>query len=128
MAVTELNATDFSAFFTALWGQVPFAWQEELARRVVEPAESPWPDALALPTASGKTACLDIAVFALAAQASRLARKQAITAPRRIFFVVDRRVIVDAAYERARLLADTLQSATDGILKKSCRQSPTDCR
>ena len=118
MAVTELNATDFGAFFTALWGQVPFAWQEALARRVVEPAESPWPDALALPTASGKTACLDIAVFALAAQASRLTRKQALTAPRRIFFVVDRRVIVDAAYERALLLADRLQSATDGILRR----------
>lgn len=131
MAVTELNATDFSAFFTALWGQVPFAWQEELARRVVERTESPWPDAIALPTASGKTACLDIAVFALAAQASRLTQKQTITAPRRIFFVVDRRVIVDATYERARRLADTLQSATDGILKSvadNLRQIADDTR
>ena len=70
-----------------------------------------------MPTAAGKTACLDIAVFALAAQASRLARKQAITAPRRVFLVVDRRVIVDQAYERARLLADHLEKAQAGILK-----------
>ena len=80
-------------------------------------AYSPWPEAIALPTASGKTACIDIAIFALAAQASRLAEKQAITAPRRIFFVVDRRVIVDEAYERARRLAEKLDSASEGILK-----------
>ena len=118
MSVTELNATDFAEFFTVLWGQNPFAWQKDLARRVVERVESSWPDAIALPTASGKTACLDIAVFALAAQASRLTRKQVITAPRRIFFVVDRRVIVDEAYERARRLACKLEQAEEGILRR----------
>ena len=131
MSVTELNATDFAAFFTALWGQPPFAWQKDLARRVVKRVESPWPDAIALPTASGKTACLDIAVFALAAQAARLTRKQVITAPRRIFFVVDRRVIVDEAHERARRLVDTLQSAKDGILRSvadNLRQIADDTR
>ncbi len=60
---------------------------------------------------------MDIAVFALAAQARRLDEGQAITAPRRIFFVVDRRIIVDEAYERARRLADKLAQATGGILK-----------
>ncbi len=117
--VTELNdATDFAEFFNELWGHKPFAWQQELADRVLKRAEAPWPEAIALPTAAGKTASLDIAVFALAAQASRLARKQAITAPRRIFFVVDRRVIVDQAYERARLLADHLEKAQDGVIKR----------
>ena len=116
--VAELNATDFAEFFNKLWGHPPFAWQQALADRVLERAEAPWPEAIALPTAAGKTACLDIAVFALAAQASRLARKQAITAPHRVFLVVDRRVIVDQAYERARLLADCLEKARDGILKR----------
>lgn len=115
--VTELNTTDFAKFFAALWGKTPFAWQQALADRVLERGEAPWPEAIALPTASGKTACMDIAVFALAAQASRLSREQTIAAPRRIFFVVDRRVIVDQAYERARLLADHLEKARDGILK-----------
>ena len=115
--VTELNATDFARFFDELWDRKPFAWQQALADRVLERTEAPWPEAIALPTAAGKTACLDIAVFALAAQASRLARKQAITAPRRVFLVVDRRVIVDQAYERARLLEDRLEEAQDGILK-----------
>ena len=115
--VTELNAEAFAEFFTALWEHPPFAWQQGLANRVLERKEAPWPEVIALPTASGKTACLDIAVFALAAQASRLARKQTITAPRRLFFVVDRRVIVDEAYERARRMDDKLENAKEGILK-----------
>ena len=116
--VAELNATAFAEFFNKLWGHPPFAWQQALVDRVLEQTEAPWPEAIALPTAAGKTACLDIAVFALAAQASLLARKKAITAPRRVFLVVDRRVIVDQAYERARLLADHLEKAQDGILKR----------
>ena len=115
--MSELTAKDFAEFFSALWDRPPFAWQQDLAKRVLEGTNSPWPEAIALPTASGKTACLDIAVFALAAQASRLARKQTITAPRRIFFVVDRRVIVDEAYDRARRLAEKLKSANEGTLK-----------
>ena len=132
-----MNATDFPAFFKACWGndKPPFAWQTALAHRVIgvrsssgstgpEPERvavgqgaSGWPEVIALPTASGKTACLDIAVFALAVQADRLRVNQRITAPRRIFFVVDRRVIVDAAYERARQLANKLKTAPIGILK-----------
>ena len=136
VTTAELRPPDFAKFFTALWHKPPFAWQTALAKRVLESAEapteeppasgsppdepaaqSPWPEAIALPTASGKTACMDIAVFALAAQASRLAGRQAITAPRRIFFVVDRRVIVDEAHERARRLAEKLARASEGILK-----------
>ena len=115
--VTDLTAADFSNFFTSSWDHQPFAWQRTLAERVLERTESPWPEAIALPTASGKTACMDIAVFALAAQASRMERGETITAPRRIFFVVDRRVIVDEAYERARRLAQKLDEADGGILK-----------
>ena len=117
-SLKQLHATDFTEFFNKLWGHRPFAWQQALAKRVQEQIKAPWPEAIVLPTAAGKTACLDIAIFALAAQASRLARKQTITAPRRIFFVVDRRVIVDQAYERARLLADRLEAAQEGILKR----------
>ncbi len=118
MTATDLQATDFREFFTALWDRPPFAWQQALAERVLESDSggSPWPEAIALPTASGKTACMDVAVFALAAQASRLAQRQTITAPRRIFFVVDRRVIVDEAHERAKRLVKKLERAEDGVL------------
>lgn len=113
----ELSTTDFGTFFHTLWGYVPFTWQQKLAERVLTDENAPWPQAIALPTAAGKTACIDIAVFTLAVQAGRLAQGEVITAPRRIFFVVDRRVIVDETYERARLIAEKLHAAKDGILK-----------
>ena len=117
--MNELSAADFATFFQALWGKTPFAWQENLAERVLERANDPdaWPEAIVLPAAAGKTACLDIAVFALAAQSSRLDRDESITAPRRIFVVVDRRVIVDQAFERARSVARYLKESQEGILK-----------
>ena len=136
MTPDEPNASHFAEFFAALWDKRPFCWQRELAKRVLERAAVPaalpgvdapagaggeapssWPDAIVLPTASGKTACMDVALFALAAQASRPGSGQPITAPRRVFFVVDRRVIVDEAHERARRLAEKLAQAEDGILK-----------
>lgn len=89
-------------------GHVPFRWQRRLAERVVEQG---WPEVLDLPTASGKTATLEIAVFALAAQANVGPGER--TAPRRIFFVVDRRVVVDQAYERSRAIASALSYALD---------------
>jgi CRISPR-associated endonuclease/helicase Cas3 len=107
-----MNA-DFRAYFHALWGHDPFPWQQMLAERV---ASGQWPQALDLPTASGKTACIDIAVYALAAQADRPLAER--TAPRRIWFVVDRRIVVDEAFERARKLAATLSAATGGPLKE----------
>lgn len=116
--MSELDAAGFVEFFQALWGKPPFAWQRELARRVIKNAAAPWPEAIALPTAAGKTACMDIAVYALAAQAGRVDEGLPFTAPRRIFFVVDRRVIVDEAFERARVLAGKLHDAQDGIVKE----------
>ena len=115
ISVLKSNSVEFVQFFKALWDKEPFAWQKELADRVSGNAAplAEWPEAIALPTASGKTACVDIAVFALANQASRMARGEVITAPRRIFFVVDRRVIVDQAYERARVIAKKLCEAED---------------
>jgi len=130
VAVMSLSESDFADFFASLWGNKPFAWQKALAGRVLQDSPSartdagaaeagrpPWPDVIDLPTASGKTACIDIAVFALAVQAARLTKTEPITAPRRVFFVVDRRLIVDEAFERARRLAEKLAQATEGVLK-----------
>src|SRR5690606_37870036 len=76
--------------------------------------ERGWPSTLDLPTGSGKTAALDIALFALALDAFEApeARRQ----PRRIVLVVDRRVVVDQSYERAVHIASKLAEATDGPL------------
>lgn len=102
----------FDEFFKALWSYDPFPWQSMLAERV---AEDRWPSALDLPTASGKTACIDVAIWALAHQAERAVNAR--TAPRRIWFVVDRRIVVDEAYERAQEIAAKLKEATTGPVK-----------
>lgn len=103
---------EFSVFFKDLWGHEAFPWQRMLAGRL---AKGEWPRALDLPTAAGKTACIDIALYALAAQADRAVWQR--TAPRRIWFVVDRRIVVDEAFERACRIAKRLGEAGDGSLK-----------
>lgn len=103
---------DFRSFFRALWGYHPFPWQEMLAART---GTGHWPQALDLPTASGKTACIDVAIHALASQSERPLAER--TAPRRIWFVVDRRIVVDEAHDRAGAIADKLAAAKDGPLK-----------
>lgn len=115
--MSELTAAGFPAFFRALWGYEPFTWQAALAQRVLGAGESPWPQAIALPTAAGKTACLDVAIYALAASTAAGGARQ----PRRIFFVVDRRVIVDAAYERACQIAAKLQKPDDETVAQVAR-------
>src|SRR5437879_1066129 len=102
----------FEIFYKAVNGKADdpdfgaFPWQRRLAKRV---HEGDWPRAIALPTAAGKTACIDIAVFALACRAKE--------APRRIFFVVDRRIVVDQAWLHARKMAQMLCDAKSGVLK-----------
>src|SRR5262245_31975032 len=97
----------FVEFFKAVYGFEPFPWQARLAKRV---CVGEWPHAIALPTAAGKTACIDVAVFALACRAPN--------APRRIFFVVDRRIVVDQARMHAKKLAVALREAEGGILQE----------
>ena len=90
----------FDAFFTQVHGMPPFPWQARLARQILT---GEWPTCIALPTAAGKTALIDIAVFALAAGAPGAAR--------RVFLIVDRCLVVDEAVDRSQKLADALSSA-----------------
>ncbi|HID22411.1 MAG TPA: hypothetical protein EYP14_08415, partial [Planctomycetaceae bacterium] len=108
----ELTAQQFDDFFKAVYGYPPFRWQSLLAQRV---AAEGWPEGIDLPTASGKTACLDIAVFTLALSAKQ---KGGLPRPRRMFFVVDRRIVVDEAAQRAKTLREKLQGAKSGIVKE----------
>ncbi len=109
----KLTVGEFGEFFEALHGYPPFSWQTMLIERVAgegklgTPAQ--WPDLIDLPTASGKTACMDVAIFALA---------MGLETPRRIWFVVDRRIVVDEAFARAEGIAGKLLKAKDGILGK----------
>ena len=107
-----INFPNFTEYFQALWTYEPFPWQRMMAERLIE---GTWPKALDLPTAAGKTACIDIAIYALSAQAEKPVRVR--TAPRRIWFVVDRRIVVDEAFERTQEIAEKLHAATDGPLR-----------
>lgn len=104
--MSALTARDFPAFFKELNGVEPFPWQARLAAEVMAGS---WPEAISLPTASGKTACIDVAIFALAASVER-------PQPRRILFVVDRRLVVDEAHARAIRAAGRLAEAKGGVL------------
>jgi len=122
--MTALGLANFAEFFGELHRDAdgnpcdPFPWQQKLMERILTSTDpqKAWPDALALPTASGKTACIDIALFALACQPHQ---------PRRIFFVVDRRVIVDEAFQHASVVARKLAAARDGILHRIAQQLRT---
>ena len=104
----------FPEFFAELnYGHSPFPWQCELAKRA---AAGDWPAFITAPTGSGKTACLEVAVYALAAQAHLPPGER--SAARRIFFIVNRRVIVDEAYDRAQRMADAL--ADPGENRPAC--------
>ena len=111
--MNQLGPGRFPAFFEAVHGQPPFPWQVRLARQVVETGR--WPSLLDLPTGTGKTAAIDVAVFHLGCQAER---GPARTAPLRVLFVIDRRIVVDAAFERAKKIAEALRTPRDEVVAK----------
>ena len=104
----DLSAADFPAYFRGVHGYDPFPWQVRLTEAVLDTDR--WPEVIDLPTGSGKTAALDTAVFSLAVRPDVF--------PRRIVFVIDRRIIVDQVYKRAKTIKDTLIAAQGGILSR----------
>ncbi|OQW86389.1 MAG: type I-U CRISPR-associated helicase/endonuclease Cas3 [Rhodoferax ferrireducens] len=81
----------FADFYEGVHGYAPFPWQVRLAERA---AMGVWPDALNLPTSSGKTAVLDVWLWAHAAGIPGT--------PRRLYYVIDRRLLVDAVADYAQ--------------------------
>lgn len=107
----EAQGIDFKTFFDSCPGDEPFPWQKRLCSELLA---GTWPRVIGLPTASGKTALIDIAVFTLAAGAEG--------ACRRIAFVVDRRVVVDEAAERAEQLAACLAASPTEVVGKVAKR------
>jgi CRISPR-associated endonuclease/helicase Cas3 len=110
----SLEPDQFADFYTAVNGYPPFPWQKRLVEQVVAHCGR-WPAVLDLPTSAGKTSALDAVVFLLALQVTKErgqfkpipVHKRA--AAIRTFFVVDRRIVVDEAGEKARKLACLLR-------------------
>jgi len=112
----SLTRDDFSPVFRAIHHVDPYAWQCRLLEHVC--ASGRWPPVIAAPTGTGKTAVLDIALFHLALEAGAAPRR----APMRIVLAVDRRVIVDQAYERAQRIAKALERTSDGPVAALARR------
>ena len=103
----DLTPDDFAAFFRGVHDQEPFPWQQRLTAQVLH--EGRWPEVIDLPTGSGKTAVLDTAVFALAVRPEVF--------PRRIVFVIDRRIVVDQVCNRALRIRDRIAAVRTPILR-----------
>jgi CRISPR-associated endonuclease/helicase Cas3 len=102
-----MTAPIFAEVFAAVNnGWEPFPWQERLAARLVA---GQVPQAIGAPTGLGKTSVLDAALYAIA-RASHEGRPLPF---RRVAFVVDRRVVVDSAYDHANHILVSLGMPKD---------------
>lgn len=106
MNEAPLTADDFPPYFEAVHGCPPYPWQERLTAQVL--TQGRWPDVIDLPTGTGKTAVLDTAVFTLAVRPDVF--------PRRVVFVIDRRIVVDQVYKRAEMISNRISEASSGVL------------
>ena len=104
----ELTSENFAAFFRDIHGYDPFPWQQRLTTHVLE--RRAWPKVIDLPTGAGKTAVLDTAVFALAARPA--------ASPRRVVFVIDRRIVVDQVHKRAQRIRERVEAADTPLLER----------
>ena len=108
----------FTEFYRAINGRDPFPWQARLADCVARKEQ--WPPEIGVPTGLGKTACLDIAVWWLASQSDWAPGLR--TAPTRIWWVVNRRLLVDSTAEHAREVAGALHDPESTGLDSNGRQ------
>lgn len=114
-----IQIPSFPEFYRAINGRDPFPWQSRLAEQVAK--TEAWPPEVGIPTGLGKTACLDIAIWWLASQADRSPADR--TAPTRIWWIVNRRLLVDSTTEHAKAIGKALidPHATGVVAAIACR-------
>ena len=102
-----IETPPFPEFYRAINGRDPFPWQSRLAEQVAR--TEAWPQEIGIPTGLGKTACLEIAIWWLASQADRSPADR--TAPTRIWWLVNRRLLVDSTTAHAETIRKALRDA-----------------
>jgi CRISPR-associated endonuclease/helicase Cas3 len=95
----------FVSRFCALTGNSPFPWQKELYSRFLS---VDIPEVALLPTGTGKTSVMAIWLLALAECITRRTGPS-LGYPRRLLWVVNRRVVVDQATDEAETLLHRLR-------------------
>lgn len=102
----------FEDFYRAAnGGRPPFPWQARLADRLRR--GEGWPSEIGVPTGLGKTSCVDVAIWWLAYEAGK--EPQARTAPTRIWWLVNRRLLVDATTEHVERLCRLLSRPEEAL-------------
>ncbi|NUN15625.1 MAG: type I-U CRISPR-associated helicase/endonuclease Cas3 [Myxococcales bacterium] len=115
--MSTFTVDDFSKFFEEIHRHPPFPWQQRLVFWIYR--EQRWPQLLDLPTGVGKTSALDIALFTFALMPDKL--------PRRTILVVDRRIVVDQAYDHACKISNHLRTCKKGTLSYHVATVLRDC-
>lgn len=100
------NPVSFQDTFEALTGHWPFPWQEKLYARLLA---GEFPSQCDVPTGLGKTSAIAVWIAALGASLSDPSLAGRV--PRRLIYVVDRRVVVDQATAEVEGLRDRLAKA-----------------
>lgn len=97
-------------------GRHPYSWQERFFERIIR---NDFPGEIAAPTGSGKTSLISLWLIGLAWQAEHA---PPVRMPRRLVWVVNRRVVVDQATQEARELWKRLKEDGDlaAALGKLC--------
>jgi CRISPR-associated endonuclease/helicase Cas3 len=103
-----MTASDFPLLFEKLTGNAPFPWQQELFTRLYTGVPIPLCD---VPTGLGKTSAMAIWLVALGVSLSENGSSARV--PRRLVYIVDRRVVVDQATSEVESLREKL-SPFDG--------------
>jgi CRISPR-associated endonuclease/helicase Cas3 len=108
-------ATGFSRFYREVHAEDvlkrengPYLWQSRLAEQLID---GKVPEALGAPTGTGKTALVEIFLFALAWQRHHESVR---TLPLRLFWVVDRRSVVDQTHRHAKGVTNRINDAMAG--------------
>lgn len=108
MPEQTVKRSRFAEFFAAVnSGHAPFTWQEELLDYILDHGE--WPRQVTAPTGAGKSAVVDIHIFANAVASADGPR-----IPRRLHTVVNRRALVDNQADHAQRIKKLLQMAMKG--------------
>ncbi|MFD6464888.1 type I-G CRISPR-associated helicase/endonuclease Cas3g [Streptomyces goshikiensis] len=115
-----LRLEEFPDFVQEVRGHRPFPWQTAYLHQVADTGT--WPD-LDIPTGLGKTSIIDIWAFLLACQHASGSRR---TVPLRLFFVVDRRLVVDQAHDNAHALQHALDTSRPGTVTGRVAQALRD--
>jgi CRISPR-associated endonuclease/helicase Cas3 len=115
----SISPDQFGEFYKELYPErTPYRWHERAARELVDGRA--WKDAriweaLSAPTGAGKTALIECFLFALACTEGQP------SFPRRLFWVVDRRNVVDQVFEHALGVAQLITDAPKGGLLSTVR-------